>query len=272
MAKIVVSFILILAIAGLSPAQASSSLQDILSEDLKQLTQAPVNFFRLARSPVSWEGAEWKTAGALAGTTLALMLFDGSTQDFFQANRSGVTENVSRLVKPLGEGSTTLPFLGGLYIYGLLDNNEKARQTALIATESFFVAGLFSEIVKFTFQRHRPSSGSSPFSFDGPGLPRKHQSFSSGHACVAFAVATVIAEQYSNYPFIRGTAYTLATLTALSRVHDNDHWVSDAFFGSALGYFTSRSIMKLHQGEENDNLRLTISPKNIKISISLLSF
>lgn len=267
MLKKFLSFSLALTLIIFIPTLASASIEtDTLREDCRQLSRIPHNFFLLARSPLNWEQKDWLKAGGIAGATILLMAFDSAIQDFTQDRKTSDTQTLSRLVKPFGEGTTTLPLLGGLYIYGLLEQDEKARKTAILATQSFFVAGFFSELIKTTFQRHRPSSGSPPLTFDGPGWPRENQSFASGHACVAFAVATIVGEKYSHNPLVRSTAYTLAGLTALSRVHDNDHWVSDAFFGSALGFFTARGIMSLNQG--NNQLELSLTPRGLQISLS----
>jgi len=250
-----------------TPSLSSASVETVtLWEDCKQLSRIPKNFIHLARSPLDWGEKDWLTAGGIAGTTLILMTLDGGLQEFIQDRKTSGTQSLSRLVKPFGEGTTTLPLMGGLYLYGLLEQDERARETALLATQSFFVAGFFSELVKTTFQRHRPSTGRPPLTFDGPRWPRENQSFASGHACVAFAVATVIAEKYSHNSFVRGAAYTLAGLTALSRVHDNDHWASDAFFGSALGFFTARGIINLHL--ENNQLEMSLTPGGVQISLS----
>ncbi len=268
MFKIPLTLVVLMAVISIfsSPTHSSPSCLEGIGEELRQLSRIPVNFFQLASSPLEWERGEWLAAGSIAGTTVALFAMDSKIQSWSQDNRTQITENISRLVKPFGEGTTTLPLLGGLYLYGILEKDEKARETALLATESFFIAGFFSEAVKFTFQRHRPSTGSPPMTFDGPGLPRDNQSFASGHACVAFAVATVIAEKYSHNTLVRTAAYTLAGLTAISRVHDNDHWTSDVFFGSALGHFAARGVLKLHEG--NKNFQLQATERGIQVSFS----
>ena len=53
----------------------------------------------------------------------------------------------------------------------------------------------------------------------------------------------VIASEYKG-PVIPVIAYSAAALTALSRVHDKRHWASDIFFGSVIGYFIARQIVK----------------------------
>ena len=219
--------------------------------DFDYFKSYPLHTYQLAVKPLSWEQDDWLWAGGIAGATLVLFALDESIQDWSQENKNNFTKKVAKIAKPFGDGNLLLPLSGGVYLWGLMEKNPRMQKAALNSVQSFFAAGIFSEIVKTLFQRHRPSTGNSYDTFEGPGWPRKHQSFSSGHACVAFAVGTVFAEEFSDYPAIPEISYSIATLTALSRVHDNDHWASDVFFGSAIGYFTSRGVMALNEESKN---------------------
>jgi membrane-associated phospholipid phosphatase len=69
-------------------------------------------------------------------------------------------------------------------------------------------------------------------------------SFPSGHAAAAFATASVL-ERHLGY---RASLPTLAiaTYVAASRLHDNQHYLSDVAFGSALGMATGWTIVGRH--------------------------
>lgn len=36
----------------------------------------------------------------------------------------------------------------------------------------------------------------------------------------------------------------------MSRIHDNAHWASDVFIGSAVGYYFAKAIVKRHTCED----------------------
>jgi membrane-associated phospholipid phosphatase len=80
----------------------------------------------------------------------------------------------------------------------------------------------------------------------------------SGHAASAFAVATTIAGQSSSAA-VDILAYSLAALAGLSRIHDNKHWASDVFLGSAVGYFSARKIAALNRPKTADRIDVNFS-------------
>ncbi|MFL2948615.1 MAG: phosphatase PAP2 family protein [Nitrospinales bacterium] len=60
-------------------------------------------------------------------------------------------------------------------------------------------------------------------------------------------------------PYIKPISYGLATLTGLSRINDEKHWASDVFIGAALGYFTSKTLLRLHNNKKGQHF--TIYPR-----------
>lgn len=127
---------------------------------------------------------------------------------------------------------------------GSLFKDQKAQHIALLLFKTSVATLLVVKGLKLLFHRSRPSSSSSR-KWDGPGFSLKNetQSFPSGHSALAFSLAVVIASEYKG-TVIPEIAYGTAVLTALSRVHDKRHWASDIFFGSVLGYFIARQIVK----------------------------
>jgi membrane-associated phospholipid phosphatase len=93
-------------------------------------------------------------------------------------------------------------------------------------------AQLLSEILveplKFAVRRERP---------DGSN----RQSFPSGHAAVTFATATVIERHLGWRKSMIG--YAIASYVAMSRIHDNRHYLSDVIFGAAVGSIAGRTVV-----------------------------
>ncbi|HEY3308438.1 MAG TPA: phosphatase PAP2 family protein [Desulfuromonadaceae bacterium] len=204
---------------------------------------------KMLASPLHWDKGDWLKAGLVAGITGGFYLLDGNIRDFAQSHQNSVGNKFATVGNYLGTPLYTMPPVGAFYLYGYLTDNQKASKTALLAVESLAISGLFTQTLKITAQRVRPSSGASPDKWGGPSLNLKNLSFCSGHTSSAFSIATVFAERYKDSAFIPPIAYGLATLTGLSRVYGNQHWASDAFFGAALGYFVGKAVVKFHKDD-----------------------
>ena len=210
-----------------------------------------------ATSPLRWDDSDWITAGWVAGGTGLLFILDEEIRDGFEDSRSSTTDDVSEFFERFGNGAISIPALGAFYLYGYFGEDAKAERTALIAVESFLVTGLFTTVLKTVAGRHRPSTGDSATSFDG--FTTDHGSFPSGHTSTVFAIATVIANEYEDVPYIKPISYGIATMTGLSRINDEKHRASDVFFGAALGYFTSKTLLRLHSNKKGQHF--TIYPR-----------
>ncbi len=204
----------------------------------------------ILNSPSGWKRSDWIEASLIVGIAAGLYACDQKIQRWGQRRRNNTSDEICRFVKPLGDGRYTLPPLGMLYLYGHFFSEEKARMTALLGLEGFVVSGIFTQAIKFAGHRHRPSTGDSHNTWDGPSFSTHHLSFPSGHSSSAFTISTVLASQYEDKVLIPTLAYSMATLTALSRVNDNSHWASDVFFGSAIGYFVAKAIVDLHSNKD----------------------
>jgi membrane-associated phospholipid phosphatase len=119
--------------------------------------------------------------------------------------------------KEFGDGRATLSIAGIFYFAGRIFNDEKSQETAISALDSFIFSGLICSSVKLLARRSRPYREEGSGRFYGPTFDNSRLPFPSGHATVAFSLASVIASEYDNV-LIDISAYTIASLMALSRV------------------------------------------------------
>jgi membrane-associated phospholipid phosphatase len=201
---------------------------------------------RMLISPVKWDGSDWLKAGLVIGATSGLYFADTDIRNVAQRNQSSIGDKAAAVGNALGNPLYTLPSLGLFYLYGHLNDDPKARQTSLLAVESLAISGAFIWALKEVAQRPRPYTGESSTTWNGPGRKMADYSFPSGHSTVAFSIASVIAEEYGNNPYVPPIAYGLATLTGLARIYGNNHWASDVFFGGAIGYFVGKAVVRYH--------------------------
>ena len=205
-------------------------------------------------APVRWEKSDLIKASVVSAVTLGLYAVDDNIQDWVQDNRNSTSDDISSLVTELGDGKNVLPPLALFYLYGHLLKDEKAKRTSIECVESFLTSGIFVQILKVSAHRKRPNKSDSADEWDGPGFYLSDLSFPSGHSSTAFSIATVIATEYRNKPLVPPIAYGVAALTALSRINDDKHWASDVFMGSAIGYFSAKAVLNLHDDEDESGL------------------
>jgi membrane-associated phospholipid phosphatase len=105
-------------------------------------------------------------------------------------------------------------------------------------------AQVVSTGLKFAVGRYRPNQSADDHARFKPFSG--HASFPSGHATTAFALASGISTEVGG-GWVPWVAYPLATLTAWSRVHDDQHWLSDVVAGGFIGHWVGRKIVQLQR-------------------------
>jgi membrane-associated phospholipid phosphatase len=149
--------------------------------------------------------------------------------------------SISKDISNVGAVYTVLPITVGMYIGGAIAHNAKARETGVLAGEAIVDTLIDVGILKAVTQRPRPFEKNGNGSFFTGGA-----SFPSGHAAESWALASVIAHEYNSNIIYPITAYGLASLVTLSRLSGQQHFASDIFVGSAIGWFTGRYVFKTH--------------------------
>jgi len=226
------------------------------------------NFKETLFSPKDWRKRDFLTFSAVLGTGTLIYIFDQEIQDWVQDQRTSTSGDVSTVVRKLGEGPFLIGLIGGLYATGEFAKNNSLRKTALLSLESWLTSGFVVWVFKVVAGRARPSTGDSKDNFHMFSGKSRFHSFPSGHSASAFAVATTIADQTENI-VVDIFVYSLATSVAFSRVHDNKHWLSDVFLGSAIGYFVAKKICALNRSPKSTEFRVGFCFQEGQQAISL---
>jgi len=115
----------------------------------------------------------------------------------------------------------------GLNLAGVKSKHSVADGTGLYVL-SASIMGLSTFYIKRIADRDRPD-GSNNYSFP------------SGHSASAFAAAEFLNQEYRDVsPWIGYAGYTVATATAVLRVYNNRHWVSDVVAGAGFGIASTK--------------------------------
>ena len=133
---------------------------------------------------------------------------------------------------------------GGSFLLGSLTHNDHLREAGFLSGEAAVNSTAVTYAFKSIAQRPRPlvDNGNGNFFQGGSSFP-------SEHAAVAWSVASVWAHEYPG-PLSQLFAYGLASAVTLTRVTGKQHFASDAFIGSALGWYFGRQVYRAHHDPE----------------------
>jgi membrane-associated phospholipid phosphatase len=169
----------------------------------------------------------------------ALIATDHETEEHIGNNVTRIS--VSRWVSRMGVEYTSIGIAGGFYMVGRLTHHAKARETGILGAEAVINGFIVGGALKAIAQRERPLEGNGKGRFFKGG-----SSFPSGHSTSAWALATVIANEYHDKKAVQIGAYTFASLVSLSRFTGHNHFFSDVAAGSAMGYVIGRYVYRRH--------------------------
>jgi len=219
----------------------------LLGSDFKQQIMAPFTTKKKGWIKVAKFGL---VAGALAFVDEPVQK---KAVNFRKANK--FLTNASLYITNTG-GSYEAITLIAMATIGYVFKFEKARTTALLASHAYITSGVFNIVLKHIAGRQRPSvynkdqveaapTFKGPFAKSGRDQNgnKLAASFPSGHATAAFAAATVYAMEYKDKPLIPILSYTAASLISVSRITENQHWVTDVFVGAGFGYLSGRQVV-----------------------------
>ncbi len=209
------------------------------NESISLLNETASDLWYITRSPLDWRWREWLTfAGVAGGATALIYLADEDIRR--KAIDSPSFRKFGGKIGFLSDGTALAALTGGFLLSGALFR-DKEIETAKLLIESSSISYVYATSLKYLVGRRRP----------GPSGPRDFDPFSSqfsmpsGETTHAFAMASVIAEQYPNWP-VRIVSYGLAASVAAGRIARDDHWTSDVFVAAAIGTFVGRSVAWLH--------------------------
>jgi len=131
----------------------------------------------------------------------------------------------------------------GMYLWSLNKDAPQAHETGLLSGEALVDSLAFSEAIELVSRRERPSVNNAKGNFFSSSPT--DSSFPSNHAAAAWAMASVIGEEYPGW-LARTAVYGLATTVSVSRVLADQHFPSDVLVGSAAGWLIGHYVYRAH--------------------------
>ena len=194
--------------------------------DQKRLYLAPFK-----RKNLKWDALFLLTTGALLATDR-------------QASRQISTDhvNISHDIALLSIGSAGVS-AGLIWLHGLRADDSLAKETGYLTLESLANTFLIYTPMQLIAGRERPD--------DGTGNGRFWQrhsvntSFPAGHPMFMWAMASVISHEYPK-TWVKVLTYGAALAVSVTRFTGRNHFPSDIFVGSTLGYLIGTNIYHSH--------------------------
>ncbi len=219
-------------------------------------------------------------AGGFLALTLILIANDEAIYRHFSSFRDNHkwVQDFSPVITKVGEFEVPVGISALFFLSGMIFKDRKARDTATLALAAMLQSGIVVQLVKHLSGRQRPRIDGTDHWYGPAGFFKrysqnnfsKYDSFFSGHTITAWSLATVIAEQYREQFWVGLISYSAATLCGLSRVTENDHWLSDVLLGAACGYAIGKMVVRNFNRKKTAIVPMTgINSFGISITIDL---
>lgn len=191
--------------------------------------------------PLYWKGDDFKHFGYVAAGTGGLFLLDDEIRSVSQAHVDDVPEILLDYGFWSGKPQIMYSAQGVVYLTGLFTRNEKLRRTGVLLISSATATGFLQQVSKSFTGRARPGAGFGNNEFRPFEGSSGFRSFPSGHAVLTFTAAHTVAKQFDN-AWAKAGIYALGVIPGLSRIYEDQHWISDVALSWALSYFMVEAI------------------------------
>ena len=173
----------------------------------------------------------WTLGVGLAGVLAGESSLDSRAQEHFKGNERQGPDLDALGNDVLGTGIPGSLLGISMWVAGDIFDLPYTSHFGQASLEALAATGIVTAVMKGGFQRQRP---------DGSN----YHSFPSGHTSTVFASAMVLQEFYGWKAGVPG--FLLGTITAVARMSDNKHWLSDTIAGATIGILFGHAFSKPH--------------------------
>ncbi len=270
MSKIFYAVILTILLLNKSFAQAdlsNTSIWNDFYEDGTIFLKDGASYFTY---PLHASKNDWLLFTGLTAATYGMIHTDEWVKDHV-GRKTTLTLNHDFWDVPTTYGIVAYSNIAALstYTVGLLTREKEVRKIGRMLFQSLSYSGITEMGLRMLVERTRPYYNKGQWDFRMFTTNNEFQSFPSGHTCVAFAFSTVLAEYFDTI-YSRIGFYGFAGLTAFARVYNNQHYLSDVFFGALVGISGGLHTVAQEKKRNNPNYqesRLELIPSFDKISL-----
>jgi membrane-associated phospholipid phosphatase len=220
------------------------------------------------KQPLHWEGSDWVKLGLMGAGTFLAMQADQPIRTAVLKDQRYYNSVPIVSGRVWGEIYMPMALFGGFALHSLITDDITTRKIAYEIGQASVYAAALTYTMKFAFGRARPYTNEGattyhPFTIVDDGF----HSLSSGHATIAFVLSTVLSRNVQPL-WLKILVYLPAVLTPISRVYQDQHWVSDNLLGAAVGYAVATWVVNLHEQEEDRIGMSSVYPFTIRIILN----
>lgn len=248
----------------LLPIISGSSLFGQLKYDFSQFGKETVGF---VKQPGKWDGGDYVRLGVVTATSfLFIETIDNRIRESLMNDRPYFKSAPIEFGRIWGEIYSPIVLFSGFAVHSMLTDDIRTRKIAFEIGQATMYAGVIDFALKAAIGRARPYLNEGPTTFRAFSsvFNDDYKSIPSGHNTVAFVLSTVLSRN-AGPRWLKALAFAPAALTFVSRVYQDQHWVSDAFAGAALGYFTATWVVDTHERNKSSMKVSSIFPLSITI-------
>jgi membrane-associated phospholipid phosphatase len=203
----------------------------------------------------SFAGRIWKadvTKTLLAGLALTRISthFDADAQ-YEASTESWAESDAVDAGDSYGNGGYLAAFSAATWGFGALSHNQEVKHTGTVMMQGLLLDAIIVASLKSTVGRSRP---------DGSDT----RSFPSGHTSGAFTISTILARRHGLKVAI--PAFGMATFTAIARMEDKRHYLSDVVAGAAIGIAIGQ-LMTPQQRQDDGGLQVVAGPSKVGLRL-----
>lgn len=213
---------------------------------VSRLVRPTLATFLLTGSLTGWQPLEaqeprqfrWQEGVTMLSVVVISSLADQPIQRYTQDNQTSFQDDLASTFRHMGQPEVFLTAGLGTIGVGLVTHNAKVARAGGRITASVLLAGAATTGLKFLVGRVRPSDSENAYLFHPFS---GNESFPSGHATVAFALAASASDEIHRV-WATVPLYTAAGLCGWSRVYNNAHWFSDVLAAAAVGVTSAKLV------------------------------
>lgn len=243
------------------------SIFQTFADDISESVLLGIKYYNF---PSRFDNDDWINLAGSATLTLSAMAFDKSARSAFGTiATNGILDGSMSVFREYGEVKYAVGGSAAVYITGLVSGSDEIRRVGKNLLQTLVYSSIVTTSMKVIVGRSRPFKNEGAYHYQPFTVHDENMSLPSGHTTVAFALSSVLAAEIDN-TFASVGLFTLASLTGISRMYEDRHWLSDVLLGAAIG--TSTGYFVVHKNRVHSSNEETTSAILIQPTLSGISF